>query len=159
MSELDNKQLWLIYDGECPFCSSYVRFVRIRESFGSLNLVNAREGGELVERVIEEGFDLDEGMVLKYGDRYNYGAECITTLSLMSTGSGLFNKINGVIFRNAAMSRMLYPVLRAGRNLTLRLVRRKNIDNGNSLPHPNIENGGNLSHQDSNREDDVNTRK
>jgi hypothetical protein len=120
--------------------------------------VNAREGGELVERVIEEGFDLDEGMVLKYGDRYYYGSDCITTLSLMSTGSGFFNKINGAIFKNATVSRILYPVLRAGRNLTLRLLRRKKICDGNPLAQPNIENGGDSSHQDANREDDVETR-
>ena len=36
---------WLVYDGDCPFCSRYVQLLRIREAVGPLRLVNARDGG------------------------------------------------------------------------------------------------------------------
>ena len=43
---------WLLYDGECPFCSAYARFVRLREtSIGPLRLIDARHGGPAIERV------------------------------------------------------------------------------------------------------------
>jgi hypothetical protein len=41
---------------------------------------------------------------------------------LLSSRSGLFNKLNALIFHSPTVSRLLYPLLRAGRNLTLRLL-------------------------------------
>ena len=35
----------IVYDGDCPFCSRYVKLVRLREALGSVDLVNARDGG------------------------------------------------------------------------------------------------------------------
>lgn len=119
--------LTLIYDGECPVCSSYVQFVRLRESVGTVKLINARDGGPEVERLQAAGFDLDEGMVLLYNDRIYHGSDCIHMLAMLSTNSGWFNRLNAAIFRSERASRLLYPVLRAGRNLLLRLLGRKRI--------------------------------
>ena len=40
---------WLVYDGDCPFCSRYVQYLRLRQAAGPVRLVNAREGGPLVD--------------------------------------------------------------------------------------------------------------
>lgn len=48
-------------------------------------------------------------------------------LALLSTPSSTFNRVNGLIFRSPTASRILYPVLRAGRNATLRLLGRRRI--------------------------------
>ena len=117
----------LVYDGECPVCSSYVRYVRVKESAGQLILVNAREGGPWVERVRQAGKDLDEGMVLFYGGRLYHGADCIHMLALLSSSLGPFNRLNAVVFRSPTASKFLYPILRAGRNLLLRLLHRSKL--------------------------------
>jgi len=122
------EQIWLVYDGECPFCSSYVKFVRLQDSFGRLHLIDARQGGELVNSVIKQGFDLNEGMVLVYQNRFYHGADCINILALMSTRSGFFNRINAAIFRNATVSNLLYPILRVGRNTTLKILGKKKFN-------------------------------
>ena len=118
---------WLVYDGDCPFCSRYVQYLRLREAAGQVTLVNAREGGPLVDELQRAGLDLDEGMVLKLGGRYYHGADCIHALALLSSSSGLFNRINAKVFRSPQLSRVLYPVLRAGRNTVLRLLGRTKI--------------------------------
>ena len=128
--DITENQVWLIYDGECPFCSSYVQYIRLQESKGTLTLIDARQGGDLVNSILETGLDLDEGMVLKYQDRLYHGADCINMLALMSTRSGLFNKLNALIFKSRLVSRLLYPVLRAGRNLTLKILRKRRLDVG-----------------------------
>lgn len=128
-------EAWLIYDGECPFCSAYVKYLRVQDSVGALHLVNARDGGPVVEQVKQAGADLDEGMVLKIGDRLYHGADCIHALALLSTPSNIFNRINGRIFRSPTMARHLYPILRAGRNAALRLLGRRKIGRApQSLP-------------------------
>ena len=120
-------QVVLVYDGGCPVCSAYVRYVRIKESAGGFLLVNARDGGPWVERVTQSGLNLDEGMVLFYGGRAYHGADCIHVLALMSTGSGVFNRLNAALFRHPRLARVLYPVLRAGRNLLLRILNRSRL--------------------------------
>ena len=115
----------LIYDGDCPFCSNYIRLVKLREAVGPIRLINARDGGPEVREATRQGFDLNEGMLFVLNGHHYHGADCINRLALLSTGSGLFNGITAAAFRSPALSRALYPVLRAGRNLTLRLLRRR----------------------------------
>jgi predicted DCC family thiol-disulfide oxidoreductase YuxK len=120
-------EVWLVYDGECPFCSRYVRFVRLRAALGQVKLINARDGGPVVDQAVAAGLDLDEGMALKIDDRWYHGDECIHMLALLSTRSDVFNRLNGAIFRSRAASRLLYPLLRTGRNAALRLLGRTRI--------------------------------
>jgi predicted DCC family thiol-disulfide oxidoreductase YuxK len=121
-------EAWLVYDGECPFCSAYVRYVRVRESLGRLHLVDAREPGHpVVDEVRARGLDLDDGMVLKLGGHFYHGADCVHVLALLSTASGPFNRLNAAVFRSPAASRRLYPMLRAGRNAVLRLLGRRKL--------------------------------
>jgi len=118
---------WLLYDGECPFCSRYVRHVRLREAVGQITLANAREHAALVEEVQRLGFSVDSGMVLKLDGNYYHGADCIHALALLTTSSGWFNRLNSLVFRSRTVSKVLYPVLRTGRNLTLRLLGRTRL--------------------------------
>jgi predicted DCC family thiol-disulfide oxidoreductase YuxK len=117
----------IVYDGDCPFCSRYVALVRLRDSVGPVRLVNAREPDPLVDELRDAGYDLDEGMVLRYGGRTYHGADCIMMLAMLSTPVGPFNRVNAAIFRSPTASRLLYPVLRTCRNAVLRLLGRTRI--------------------------------
>lgn len=97
-------------------------------------LANAREHPALVEEVGRLGYDVDEGMVLKLNGRYYHGADCIHALSLLTTPAGWFNRINSLAFRSPAFSRLAYPVLRAGRNLTLKLLGRSRLQPSPASP-------------------------
>jgi predicted DCC family thiol-disulfide oxidoreductase YuxK len=123
----ESSGLVLVYDGDCPVCSAYTRYLRIKESVGTPLLINARDGGLWVDRIRARRLDLDEGMVLIYGGQYYHGADCIHMLAMLSTGSGFFNRINAWIFRSPTLSKYLYPVLRSGRNLLLRLLNRSRL--------------------------------
>jgi len=118
---------WLLYDGECPFCSSYVSFVRLREAIGPIMLADARQHPALVAESRALGYDIDVGMVLKLDGRYYFGGDCIHALSLLTTPSGIFNRLNRVLFRSKRISRLAYPVLRTGRNLALIVLGRRRI--------------------------------
>jgi len=118
----------IVYDGDCPFCDRYVTLLRLRDSIGQVALVNARDGGSLVEAIRRLGIDLDEGMVLVMNGELYHGADCLNRLALLTTPSGTFNRMNAWMFRSPTAARLLYPVLRAGRNAALVLLGRKKID-------------------------------
>ncbi|HEX5788582.1 MAG TPA: DCC1-like thiol-disulfide oxidoreductase family protein [Woeseiaceae bacterium] len=125
----DAGDILLVYDKQCPACDFYCNLVRIRESVGRLELVDARDGGPVMARITAAGFDIDQGMVLITGDKLYYGADAIHVLSLMSTKSGLFNRLTYAAFRSPGVSRVLYPVLRTCRNLLLKLLGITKINN------------------------------
>ncbi len=96
---------------------------------GGLLLVDARTPSELLAQVTAAGLDIDQGMVLKLGEQLYYGADAIAALALISSRSGLFNRVNYWIFRSSRVSRYLYPMLRSMRNLLLNMLRKHKINN------------------------------
>ena len=126
-AETKQPEVLIVYDGQCPFCSRYVELVRLRQSLGQVRLINAREGGPLVDELQRAGVDMDEGMALKLDGRLYHGHECIHMLALLSTPSSAFNRLNAALFRSPRAARLLYPVLRTGRNAALRLLGRSKI--------------------------------
>ena len=126
---MTNNDPILVYDQECPFCSAYVRMLRIRETVGKLVLHDARQGGAIVDEITQQGLDIDQGMVLKMANRFYYGADAIHALSLISSKSGMFNRLNYWIFRKETLSRLFYPVLRFGRSIVLKVLGRSKINN------------------------------
>ncbi|WP_136661328.1 DCC1-like thiol-disulfide oxidoreductase family protein [Nitratireductor sp. XY-223] len=121
-------QATLIYDGDCPFCSRFSDYIRLKKAVGNLVLIDARQGGSAVDDAVARGFDLNEGMVLIVGDNFYHGADCLNRLALMSSRSDLFNRVNYILFRSPLVSRVSYPMLRAGRNLVLRLLGRPMLE-------------------------------
>jgi predicted DCC family thiol-disulfide oxidoreductase YuxK len=120
-------QIVLVYDRECPVCTAYCKALAIRELDRNMQILNAREDHPQVREIKRLGLDLDEGFVLRIGADYYHGAEAIHRLALLSTPSGVFNRLNYFIFRSQTLSRLLYPVLRMGRNLLLAILGRTRI--------------------------------
>lgn len=125
----DETDLFLVYDKECPACNFYCKLIRIRESVGNLVLIDAREPGPLMNEITAAELDIDQGMVLIVGDRMYYGVDAIHALSIMGTRSGVFNRLTYWCFKSKAVSSVLYPILRAGRNLLLKILRKTKINN------------------------------
>lgn len=119
----------LLYDRDCPACEFYCRRVDVHESAGRLVRVDARDDSDVLREVTALGLDIDEGMVLKKDDRIYYGADAINELARLSSGSGMFNRVAGATFRSPAVARALYPILKAVRNLLLKMLGRSRINN------------------------------
>ena len=126
---MPEKKILLVYDRECPVCHNYCQTVRIRESVGELQVVNAREHSDIMDEITARGFDVDQGMVLKLGEQFYYGADAIHALALISTRTGILNRMNYWLFSSKRLSHILYPVLRFLRNLLLKLLGRRKINN------------------------------
>jgi predicted DCC family thiol-disulfide oxidoreductase YuxK len=117
----------VVYDGLCPFCSAYARMIRLKESAGPVRLVDARQDAELAAALGEAGKPINRGMAVAYGGRLYYGADAIHILALLASDSGLANRTVARLLRNKRVARAAYPLLRAGRNLGLKLLGRPQI--------------------------------
>lgn len=122
-----DRDLQLVYDKQCPVCDLYCSLADVGD--GRLLRIDAREDGELMREVTERGLDIDEGMVLKVDGQLYYGAEAIHQLALASPNTGIFNRFTRLMFRSRRIANVLYPVLRALRNLLLRLLGKTRINN------------------------------
>ena len=110
----------IIYDGECPFCSQFVKFLRIRKSLNEpVELIDARSDDPLAIAAARK-YDLDEGMLVQLGGRDYYGSEAINILSLLSTKTGFFNRFIGIAFSNKKAARILYPFMKFSSNYKVR---------------------------------------
>ena len=126
-ADFDTAVTWVVYDGDCPFCTQFVKLMRLRAAIGPVRPLNARDPHPVVDYVRSRGVDLNEEMALVMHGEVYAGADCVNRLSLMSTGSGLFNGLVSKVFASPRLTRILYPFMRAGRNATLALMGRRAI--------------------------------
>ena len=117
--QIDN---WIIYDGECPFCSRYVKLMRLEETIGDIRLIDARKNPPEINLLKEKNLDINSGMAIFFNDQLYFGADCINRLALLSSPIGLVNKLNYYTFKTPLISRILYPVLRISRNIVIHLL-------------------------------------
>ena len=82
-----------------------------------------------MDKITKSGLDIDQGMVLIIGEKLYYGSDAMHALALISSRSGIFNRINYWIFKSKSVSSLLYPVLRIFRNLLLKILGKTKINN------------------------------
>lgn len=123
--------IYFIYDGECPLCTYAAHAFRIKQAVGRLHLIDARTAAlhPLLDKVDAAGMDLDEGMVIAYEGNLYHGREALHLMGMIGTDSGWFNKANAFLFHSKTVARSCYPLMRATRNLLLRLKGAPKIDN------------------------------
>ena len=123
-----SEEVALIYDGECPVCTAYSCSVDVDEAKASgIRRINARSDDDLVKQAKDAGVDLDDGMVVLHDGKMYHGADALNIMARFAPDRGLGNRLNKLLFRNPTISRLSYPVLRAGRNSLLRILGRKKI--------------------------------
>jgi predicted DCC family thiol-disulfide oxidoreductase YuxK len=117
----------IIYDGHCPFCSSYVSMMRLRETAGGVELVDARSNDPRVGEALSAGLDLDRGMVVIWQDGTYFGEDAVHLLAVLSGSRGISNQLQRTLFGTPRRAATIYPVLARGRRLFLRLSGRRSI--------------------------------
>jgi predicted DCC family thiol-disulfide oxidoreductase YuxK len=125
---------WLVYDGECPVCNTYIKYIRIRAAVGRLHLVDARHPSALMDEITTAGLDIDHGMVLKFNDAIYYGSDAAYVLTMLGSPSGIFNRLNYYFFGSEIGAQIFYPAGKAFRTILLKLLGIKYIEN---LKHAN----------------------
>jgi predicted DCC family thiol-disulfide oxidoreductase YuxK len=112
----------IIYDGACPFCSSYISNLRLQRAVDQITYLNARHEDDRLHTYIQAGYDFDEGMLVIIDQQVYAGADAIHVLALQSSASDMFNRLNHWIFKRAVLAKILYPCLKFGRRCALILL-------------------------------------
>ena len=111
---------FLLYDGDCPFCSFYVTKSRFEARIGRpLRLIDGREAPGLVAQMRREGHDLETGMILAIDGLRLHGAEAMTALEGMSANAGGLAGLARRFASSPGRVRHAYPWLRRLRRLAL----------------------------------------
>jgi predicted DCC family thiol-disulfide oxidoreductase YuxK len=118
---------YLLYDGECPACSSYVAFSRLRRLHPSLKVLDAREEPALVEELRGRGYEINEGMVMQLDGEIFFGAEATRQIARHARDGGVLRRVMLHAIGDAPWSRALYPLLNRCRRLLLILLGRRLI--------------------------------
>lgn len=115
----------VVYDGECPFCSSFVRMVRLREAFGAVTLVDARQSDDPRIRDLSSRHRLDDGFVVIHAGREHYGPAALEFISLATADDSASRFLMRSPLFRGRLGRVAYPMMVAGRKLALRLMGRR----------------------------------
>lgn len=115
---------FVLYDGECPVCSRFVAWSRLRDIRPNMRMIDARQAPDLVQQFRKDGIEINDTMVVKLGDLTLHGADAFTMVTKLSeprTG------VTTSLLKWLASSRLsgpAYPLMVAGRKLLLLLLRR-----------------------------------
>ncbi len=128
--------VWFVYDGDCELCTKAATALRIKEKYGLLNLLNARENldHDLMHMIQARKLDLDEGMVIYHQGEFFHGVTALQFMAQFGDAKGWFNWINKSLFWSESLARVIYPWMRGVRNY---LVGRKNVSRIDNLGRNN----------------------
>ena len=111
---------FLLYDGECPACRSYIAIAQLRKLWPRLQILDARSEPTLVARLRADGCEINDGMVLCLRGTVHFGAEATRMIGAAGRVHGGARRWTLAAIGSAPWSRRLYPWLNRGRQLLLR---------------------------------------
>ena len=117
------KGIELIYDDDCYLCRNSADALRLKKTVGPLRTINACTQDPLVQEAMNLGYDLNEGILVRYQDHFYYGHEALHLLALLSSSSDRLNSLNALLFRYKTSTRIIYPLMKLVRK-ALFLIRR-----------------------------------
>ncbi len=108
----------LFYDKECPFCSSYANYIKLKENH-ELSILNARENSKDIKKLRNRGFDINDGFIIILGEGKIYqGAGAIIFLNKISSKKVYFP--NNKFFKS-----FIYSFIRVIRKIVLKVLGRQ----------------------------------
>lgn len=128
MQTLQAKTITIVYDKYCPICQHFTKGIRLRRLNEQLNIVNARDSQHPdVKRLKQLNINLNDTMAVIYDQEIYTGAQAMTWLSMMTSPSHTLNRLIFFFFRYPKIGQQLYPILKTGRLLLLKILKRPQI--------------------------------
>ena len=118
---------FVLYDGECPVCDAYISLAQLRKLRPDLQILDARHEPALVAALRQDGFDINESILVCLGSQVYSGGAATRLISQLGSGNPFMRRTALYAIGGAPWSNALYPWLRAARNGLLRVLGRGQI--------------------------------
>ena len=113
-------QLKFIYDGECPFCNHFAELIELKSQIEGIKIIDGRKNPDLINELLEKGFDLDKGAILINDEKILHAAEAVNFIcKQISNPSDNLLKILSKIFKSSQRSKLIFPFLLRARRFAL----------------------------------------
>ncbi len=127
MSDQPRRSIEIIYDGQCPFCASYVTYCRLRDAFDEVTLTDARKAPERIAAYRAEGIEINRGMIVIHGGITHHGRDAMDQLARLTRPAGIFQCLMRALLHWPPLGTLVYGALRLGRDAILAMLGRKRI--------------------------------
>ncbi len=115
-----NTNLTFIYDGECPFCNHFAELLELKSKVNNICILDGRKNLEIINSLLEKGYDIDKGAILLKDDDIFHGAEAINKIcNQINNPSGKLLKLLSNIFKSDKRTALLFPLLVRARRFAL----------------------------------------
>ena len=109
-----------IYDGECPFCNHFAELIEVKSEIKNLQILDGRKNLDVINSLLENGYDLDKGAILLKDDHIFHGAKAINTICKeINNPSGSLIKLLSNIFKSNKRTQFFFPLLIRARRFAL----------------------------------------
>ena len=116
------QNLTLYYDKQCPFCSKYTNFLKLKENF-ELTLKDARENLSEIS-LICPNLNINDGFIVVYENNCFQGAKALQFLNSAVDKDTFFGKLHFIFRYDNIFSKILYNVLFILRKIILFVLRK-----------------------------------
>ena len=113
------EKITIYYDKECPFCNSYVGYLKLKDSY-ELILKNIRE-----DKNIDTKFDINNGFIVNFKDNFFQGSKALKFLNSVVNKDTFLGKIHFFFTYDNVFSNFLYKILFILRRVVLFLMKKK----------------------------------
>ena len=118
------QKIILYYDKQCPFCSKYANFLKLKKNF-EITLKDVRENQSEISLVCEN-LNINDGFIVIYENNCFQGEKALAFLNSAVDKDTLLGKLHFFFASENIFSKILYKILFVLRKVIL-FILRKNI--------------------------------
>jgi predicted DCC family thiol-disulfide oxidoreductase YuxK len=116
------QKITLYYDKECPFCSKYANFLKLKENF-KITLKDARENLDEIS-IVCGNLDINDGFIVVYKNDCFQGAKALAFLNSAVDKTTILGKLHFFFSYENVFSKVLYKILFILRKVILFILRK-----------------------------------
>ena len=116
------QKITLYYDKQCPFCSKYANFLKLKENF-EITIKDARENQSEIS-IICPNLNINDGFIVIYENNCFQGAKALGFLNSAVDKDTFLGKLHFIFRYDNIFSKILYNVLFILRKIILFVLRK-----------------------------------